>query len=203
MHVGRGGERRLGREAQLVLVVDDAFAEGDRGDMPLTHRAHRHQDTLRPRLDAGLVEMRHRRRIHQRGRGITVFVAEIGADQLTLLVADLRSVQLQQIFDLVVTGHEDAPRLPMPRLEILQHGFQLVAGFLRRHGQDLADQPLGAAGRCTVAAAPGNMKRPHHDARRVGMKPQPVVEKIHRATVSPLYLKRSSHPRNMTACQAM
>ena len=30
----------------------------------------------------------------------------------------------------------------MPCLKILQHGFQLVAGFLWRHDQDLADQPL-------------------------------------------------------------
>ena len=119
VHVGRGRERRLGRQAQLVLIVDDAFAERDRGDVPLAHRPHRHQDALRPRLDTGLVEMRHRRRIHQRGGGIAVFVAEIGANQLALLVADRRPVELQQILDLIVAAHEDAPRLPVPGLEIL------------------------------------------------------------------------------------
>ena len=55
--------------------------------------------------------MRHRARVHQRSRSVAVLVAEIRADQLPLLVADLRAVQLEHVFDLAyskdVQGGDD------------------------------------------------------------------------------------------------
>jgi hypothetical protein len=52
--------RRAARaRGQLVLVGDDAFAERHRRDMPLPHRAQRHEDAQRSLGHARLVVMRH------------------------------------------------------------------------------------------------------------------------------------------------
>ena len=122
--------------------------------------------------------MRHRARVHQRGGGVAVLVTEIGADQLALLVADLRAVEAHHVLDLVIAGHEDAPRLPMPRLEIAQDELELVARLARRHLKHFAHQPLGAA-RAIGGRRPGEMEGPHHDPRRIGVQPQLMVEQIH------------------------
>jgi hypothetical protein len=121
--------------------------------------------------------MRHRAGVHQRGGGIAVFVAEIRADQLPLLVGDAAAVQPVRRRDLVVTGHEHAPRLPVARLEVLEHQLELVARLLRRHVHDLADEPLRPADAVGVGD-PANMERSDHHARRIGVKTEPVVEEL-------------------------
>ena len=166
--IGRGGEGRLGRELQLIVVGDDTFAEGDRGDVPLPHRAQAHQDALRSGRHARLVEMWHRARVHQRGGSIAIFVAEIGTDQLALFIANLAAVDAEHVLDLVIARHEHAARLPVARLEILKHQLELGAGLgtVERHHR--ADDALRAI---AAIAAPGEVKRPHHDPRWVGMEP--------------------------------
>ena len=72
-------------------------------------------------------------------------MAEIGADQLALLVADLAAVDPEHILDLVVARHEHAARLPVPRLEVLEHQFELGAGLGRVERHDRRYDPLRPA----------------------------------------------------------
>ena len=175
--IGGGGEGRLGGELEFAPRGDDALAKRDRGDMPLPHRAQRHHDALRSLGHPRLIVMRHHAGVHQRRGGITVFQAEIGADQLALHIADLAAVEIVLRRDLVVARHEHTPRLPVPRLEILEHRLELFAGLVLGHFEHDADQPLRAADPRAVRL-PAEMERPHHDARWVGVQPQPVVENL-------------------------
>ena len=45
--------------------------------------------------------------------------------------------------------------------------FELRGRVRRRHGKHLADDPLGTA-RALAVLSPGDMKRAHHHARRIG-----------------------------------
>lgn len=159
----------------MIVVGDDAFAEGDRGDVPLPHRAQAHQNALRSGGHPRLVEMRHRARVHQRGGGIAIFVAEIGTDQLALFIANFAAIDAEHVLDLVIARHEHAARLPVARLEILEHQFELGAGLgtVERHHR--ADDALRAI---AAIAAPGEVERPHHDPRWVGMEPQSMLKQI-------------------------
>src|SRR3546814_9800989 len=78
---------------------------------PTLFRSHRHQDAQAPRWHARLVEMRHRARVHDRGRRVAIFVAEIGADQLAFLIADRSAVEIEQRLDLVLRSEEHTSEL--------------------------------------------------------------------------------------------
>src|SRR3546814_16676270 len=74
---------RLRPEIEITAGADDALAAGDRTDMALAHRAHRHHDTLLALGETRLVGMRSNAWIHERCGGITIFVHEIGAAHTT------------------------------------------------------------------------------------------------------------------------
>ncbi len=91
--VGRGRERGLGHQLEHRAGAENPLAEGDRGDMPLPHRAQRHDDADRAVAETRLIGVRHDAGVHQRGGGVAVFMAEERADQLLLLFGNGRVVE--------------------------------------------------------------------------------------------------------------
>ena len=177
--VGRGGERRLGRQLEMRAGTEDALAERDRRDVPLPHRAQRHRDPGRAWRETALIGMRDDAGIHQRGGGIAVLVAEIGPDQLLPGFRQHRAVDRQRELDLIVADHEHAARLPVTRLEVLEHDLELAQRLLLVERQHRIDDPPHASG-----AAVGrpqldrDVERPNHHARWIGLQPQGPVNDI-------------------------
>src|SRR3546814_965871 len=64
-----------------LIGARDALAKRDRADMPLPHRAHRHDEAQLVAVEPALVGMQDDAVVHQRRGGIAIFVAEIGAGQ--------------------------------------------------------------------------------------------------------------------------
>ena len=87
--------------------------------MALADGAERHQDPDRVLVEAALVGVRHDAGVHQRGRGVAIFLTEIGADQLLPFVTDAAQRQVEQLRNLGESAQEHFPRLPMALLEIL------------------------------------------------------------------------------------
>ena len=172
--IGGGGERRFGRELQLAIVGGDALPKSDGTDMPLAHRAQRHDEPDGPFGHASLVKMRHHAGVHDGGGGIAVFVAEIGTDQLPLGITDIAHRRFHLRVDLLEAGHEHAARLPMARLEILQYGGQLLLRLALVHLQHFGHQPFGSAHRQALGL-PGEVEGTHHHARRIGIEAQRMI----------------------------
>jgi len=100
-------------------------------------------------------------RIHQRGGGIAVFMAEIGADELPPCPAEMAGVELQHGGHFVATRHEHFPRLPVTGLEIAHHKRKFVSHRLlveSEHGID--DAPASAGG--SAGRLPTEVEGAHH-----------------------------------------
>ena len=117
--------------------------------------------------------MRHDAGVHQRGGGIAIFVAEIGADQLLPFVADAVELEIEQRADLGEAFEENLARLPVALLEILHHDLELPPDLAIVEGQHGIDQPVGAPG-FGRTALPCEMEWPDDDPRRIGLEPERV-----------------------------
>ena len=108
-----------------------------------------------PSSHARLVGMRYDRRVHQRRRGVGILLAEVGADQLLALVAQVVG-QVELALHLVEAIHVDRPGLPVAAAEVLVHERELgLAGahVHRQHRIDDAARTRDPAG--GRAATPG------------------------------------------------
>ena len=155
----RSRRRRWRRAARAPAsarsrVGDDPLAERDRRDVPLAHRAQRHQDAQRSRAacptgrNAAPRWGSSARRRHSciRGRNRR---RSAGASRRRYRAP----FEPQHVLDLVVARHEHAPRLPVARLEILEHHLELLARFGRRHRQHFA-RPAARCGSAPFRCLP-------------------------------------------------
>ncbi len=166
----RGGERVLRPQRERAVRLGDAFAKGDRTDVPLAYGPQRHDEPHRAAVHARLVRMRHDRRVHQRGGRIRVFVAEIGPDQV--LARERKPVRInpQLVLYLAVADLEHLLGLPVPFLEIGKHAPVFGAGLpLGKSGNVLHQprRPVPLRSRCL----PPQMEWPQDDAGRISVKP--------------------------------
>ncbi len=166
--VGDRGHRgpRLRPEAEIAVGADDALAECDRADMPLAHRAHRHDEAQLVAPEPALVGVQHDAGIHQCGGGIAIFVAEIGADQPALDRRNRARVQPQIFGDLGKAFVENAADLPVPLRKILPDEAEFEFGLILVEPQQILDE-LRRARRFRHARLPCEVERPQHDARGV------------------------------------
>ena len=163
--VERSGSGDVGLRPQLepAVALDDALAKGDRADVPLPHRAHRHDEAHRPAREARLVGVEDDAGVHQRRRGIAVFVAEIGADQPLAYVRKALG-HIHQLRDFAEALVEHALGLPVALGKVGKD--RAVFAFHLRVGerQDVGHQ-LAAARRARGRRLPTQVERPDHHAR--------------------------------------
>jgi hypothetical protein len=122
---------------------DDRGDEADRGDVPLAdlpQADHRAQFAGR---QAGLIRVRHHRRVAQRRRLDRVLVAEVRADQRPAGRRQ-RDVRRHPVADQVVVVLEDTADVVVPAGEPGQHVVQHLRGLVLVELQDPLDQAGGA-----------------------------------------------------------
>ena len=113
-------------QVNLAVRPDDPLCEGNRTDVPFADRPHRHDETDRPFGEAGLVGRRDDTGVHDRGRRIAVFVAEIGAEQLAAARGQFCCFEFgtHLLGELGVALFEDLLHLPMARVEMVIDAFE-------------------------------------------------------------------------------
>src|SRR5262245_64231009 len=112
--------------------------------------------------------MRHDAGVHQGGGGITIFMAEIGADHLLTLVADPAERQFEHRADFPEPLQEHLARLPMTLLEIVHYRLELPAKLPVIELENGIDQPLGPA--AIGGALPGKVEGADDDPGRIRLE---------------------------------
>src|SRR3546814_4233006 len=102
--------------------------------MSLTHCAQGQDNPLGTTGEPRLIGMRDHAGVHQRSRRIAVFMAEIGADQLLLLVPDVPDIDAYLPLYFFVALPEDVAGLPMAGLEIAIYQRQFRPCGAHVHG---------------------------------------------------------------------
>lgn len=169
----RRGEGALRPQLEGAVAVGNPLAEHDRTDMPLAHGAQRHDEAHRAAHHARLVRVLHHAGVHQRGRRIRVFVAEIGPDQPPARGGKATGGKAEHRFDFAKALLEQQLGLPVALLEIVQDPFVLGGGVRFGQRQHIGHQP-GRARAALGRALPAQMEGPEHDARGISM--QTLVE---------------------------
>ena len=121
-------------------------------------------------IEAALVGVRHDAGVHQRGSGVTVFVAEIGADHLLPLVADTVERQVEHGADFFEALQEDLASLPVALLEIMHDRLQLASQFAIVELEDRVNESACPA--VIGRALPGKVEGPDNDPRRIRLEPK-------------------------------
>ncbi len=179
VHAGRtgfcvidsGGEGRFGHQVEAPFGRQDALPEGDGGDVAFTDGAQGHDETDAAGRQAGLVHMRYDAGVHQGGGGVGILVAEEGADQLLLAVAQLQ-VKAHLGHHLAIAGHEDGAGLPVAGLEILTDEGQFQLAGAHVHVRHRVDDAHGALALPAGARIGRDVEGPDHDPRGIGRQPQ-------------------------------
>ncbi len=170
--MGRHRERRTSHQVEPAVLIQDAFAKGDRGNVPFAHGAQGQDHAHSALRQARLIRMGDDGRVHQGGGGEGIFVAEIGADQFLAGLADV-AVQIEGRAHLLEPVQEHLARLPVPLLEILVHQGQFGVAGAHVHGQDRGYDPLHAPhlGRVQRSGFGGHLERTDHHTPRLGLQP--------------------------------
>ena len=151
-----------------IAVAISPWGHSANDPSALAHGAQAEHEANGALLQPRLIGMRDDRRVHQRGGGVSIFMAEIRRDQ-PLAIAFGNCGQPQRRFELGVAFIKDVLDVPVARREIRQN--PLVFGFRPFAGkrQDVGYQPDGPVLR-RVAGLPSQMEWTQDDARRIGMK---------------------------------
>ena len=167
--VGGSREWRPGRESNCASVLTMPSRKAIELMWPSPTARSDMTEAQRTVGHAALVGVRHDAGVHQRRRGIAVFVAEIGADQLAAARCQVGRVErLAELFgELFVAALEHLFDLPVARVEIAIDAFKFLGDFVLAESEDILDEPKRPAGP-RAGRLPGEMKGTDDDAARIG-----------------------------------
>src|SRR5579863_8388017 len=140
--VSGAGERSRLLDADRGSGADRAGPELDAGQMPLADRAQAHDEPELPGAAAGLVGMRHDRRVEQRRALQRVLLSEIRADQ-ALPGGAHPALSAEPVRDEPEVALHGAVQVTIPPAEIGPRAGKRPAHLVLGHRQDAVDDRLG------------------------------------------------------------